>query len=73
MLGLRAPTKIELENARHHDDRLRTMSVLEKGELQRLRAVDEKAAAQAALVLHHPMAVGVSTNPEKGGLRIGKL
>jgi hypothetical protein len=50
---------IQLENARDHDDRLRTVPVLEHCELEGFGATDEQAAAESLLILHDPMAVAV--------------
>jgi hypothetical protein len=68
MHGLARPAaQIQLENPRHHDDGLWTVSILEHRELQCFRSTDEQAAAEPFLILHDPMALPVFSDPEKRG------
>ncbi len=67
--------RIELENARHHDDRLRPVAALEPREFQRLGAIDEQPAMQPPLIPNHPMAAAVAADQVErhGGLRVSRL
>jgi hypothetical protein len=55
---------IQLENAQDHDDRLRTVPVLEHCELEGFGAIDEQTAAKPLLILHDPMAEAVLADAE---------
>jgi hypothetical protein len=55
---------IEFENAGHHDDRLRLISILEHRETKCLSAINEQPAAEASLVLDHPVSPAVLTDEE---------
>jgi hypothetical protein len=57
-------THIEFKNTRHHNDRLRPISILEHCELEGFCAIDEKSAAVALVVLDHPIAPAVFTDQE---------
>jgi hypothetical protein len=50
---------IEFKNSRHHNDRLRSISILKHCEAERLGAVNEKSATSAALVLDDPISPAV--------------
>ena len=53
--GRRLAAQLEFENSRDHDHGLRSVAGLEHREFQRFHAIDEQAAAEAALVLDHPV------------------
>jgi hypothetical protein len=55
---------IELENAGHHDDRLRLISILKHCELEGFRTIDEQPATEASLVLDYPVPSAVLTDEE---------
>jgi hypothetical protein len=55
MCGTRFTAHIELENTDNHDHGLRPIAVLKHGKPERLGAVDEDPAAEAALVLNDPI------------------
>jgi hypothetical protein len=55
---------IEFENAGHHDDRLRFVSILEHCKAKCLSAVDKQPAAEASLVLDHPVPPAVLADEE---------
>jgi hypothetical protein len=61
---LKAADHVQLENPRNHDDRLRSVPILEHREFQGFSAIDEKTAAEALLILHDPMAVAVLSYAE---------
>src|SRR5262245_42713845 len=64
--------QIELERARHRDDRFRSVAVLEQRELERRRVGDEEAAGQTVLLLRDPTAAAVLADQEvRGGLGLG--
>jgi hypothetical protein len=63
--------QIEFENPWNHDDRLGPISVLEHREPQRLRTVDEQAAAKMLLVLNNPVAAVVPTDKEEAMSQAG--
>jgi hypothetical protein len=72
MPGLERPAiHIQLENPGHHDDGLRTVSILEHCELQRFGPIDEEAPAQPLLILRYPMAVAVLSDAKKTRWRRG--
>src|SRR5882757_3076414 len=62
---------VKLENARDHDDRLRTVPVLEHCKLEGFSSTDEKAAAEPLLILHDPMAVAILADAEQARMRRG--
>ena len=53
--GRRLAAQLEFENSRDHDHGLRSVAGLEHREFQRFHAIVEQAAAEAALVLDHPV------------------
>ena len=55
---------IKFENARHHDDRLRLISVLEHRKTKCLNTVDKQPAAKASLVLDHSVPPAVLADEE---------
>jgi len=55
---------IKFENARHHDDRLRLVSILEHRKAERLNTVDKQPAAKASLILDHPVPPAVLADEE---------
>src|SRR5215475_5528575 len=64
-LSVRVRAHVEFEHPGNHDDRLWSAAVLEQGEFERLLAVDEEPAAQALLILDHPVAVAVAADEEQ--------
>ena len=63
--GRRLATQVEFENSRDHHHGLRSVAGLEHREFQRFHAIDEQAAAEAALVLDHPVAAAVAADLEQ--------
>jgi hypothetical protein len=57
--------QIEFEDSGNHDDRLGPISIFEQRVAERLRAVDEQAAASMLLILHDPVAAAVLTDKEE--------
>ena len=55
---------IELENTRNHNDCLWVISILKHCELESFRTIDEKATAEASLILDHPVPSAVPTDEE---------
>ena len=51
----RSTAHIELENTGNHDHGLRPIAVLKHGKPDRLGAIDEDPAAEAALVPNNPI------------------
>jgi hypothetical protein len=56
--------EIQFENTGYHDDRLWLVSILEHREAKCLSAVDKQPAAEASLVLHHPVPAAVLSDEE---------
>jgi hypothetical protein len=63
-LGRCLSARIEFEDSRDHDDRLRSVAILEQGELERFGAIDKQAAAHVPLILDHPVAAAVAAKQE---------
>src|SRR4051812_42140679 len=60
----RLAAHVELENPRNHDDGLRALAVFEHRKFQGLRPIHEQAAAEAVLILNHPVAAAVPADQE---------
>jgi hypothetical protein len=58
------PVYIKFENAWNHHDCLGTASILKHGEAECLGAVDEQPAAEALIVLDHPISATVLSDLE---------
>jgi hypothetical protein len=56
---------IEFENARNQDDGLRPIAILKHRKPERRDAIDEKSAAQTALVLNDPVSTAVLAHQEE--------
>jgi hypothetical protein len=55
-------THVEFENSGHHDDRLRSVSILEHREFHSFGAIKEQATTKALLILCDPIAAAVSAD-----------
>ncbi|HUC02622.1 MAG TPA: hypothetical protein VMS10_01775 [Methyloceanibacter sp.] len=58
-LGAPASVHVQFEDARNHKHALRPVSVLEHRKAERFGPIDKNSAAEAALILHHPVPLPV--------------
>jgi hypothetical protein len=61
---------VQLQNARHHDDGLRTIAAFVHCKFEGFGATDEKAPAKTFWTLYDPVTVAILTNEEKRASRI---
>jgi hypothetical protein len=60
----RLAAQVELENSRHHDDRLRPLSILEHGKFDGFGAINEQTSTKTMLILCDPIPTTVSADAE---------
>jgi hypothetical protein len=58
-LGAPDSVHVQFEDARNHKHALRPVSVLEHRKAERFGPIDKNSAAEAALILHHPVPLPV--------------
>jgi hypothetical protein len=61
----RLAAHVELENARHHDHRLRLMTILEHREFDCFGSTHEQTSAEALLILRDPISAAVSADTKE--------